>query len=365
MTLSPPTDASASSVGPGRAGAADPHPPAANPAPSSPTSPESRLAPRPKLPPVSTLFVWDFDWTLVNCNSDEYVPAQFLGDDVANRRLRELYRPGRWHEAVAALVNECVRGGDGEGTTGGGREERRSRREEIYEAAARMPYLEDVAGGCRDAANCEGCGQAIISDGNDGFIGAFLEENGLAECFAHGIETNRAEWKSDGDDPGANDDDGEFFRVIYQSSKYGGHGCPQCPPNLCKSQVLRDVLARTGRMAGGPSEDDGAGERPRVVYVGDGSNDACPAVRVLERGDVLLARAGRRIADPNSKSGAQADAPTKGGGGTFPILATLDRYEKEEGTHPKCDVRTWTTGRELRARIGDALDAVRSRAPFE
>lgn len=25
------------------------------------------------LPAAQTLFVWDFDWTIVNCNSDEYV----------------------------------------------------------------------------------------------------------------------------------------------------------------------------------------------------------------------------------------------------------------------------------------------------
>jgi hypothetical protein len=24
-----------------------------------------------KLPAVKTLFAWDFDWTIVNCNSDE------------------------------------------------------------------------------------------------------------------------------------------------------------------------------------------------------------------------------------------------------------------------------------------------------
>ena len=68
----------------------------------------------------------------------------------------------------------------------------------------------------------------------------------------------------------------DIFSVVHQSTKYGGHSCVKFPPNLCKTQVLLDILSKET-------------QRPRVVYIGDGSNDVCPAINALEEGDVLLA----------------------------------------------------------------------------
>ena len=80
---------------------------------------------------------------------------------------------------------------------------------------------------------------------------------------------------------------------------------------------------------------------------------ACPAVRVLGEGDILLARDGRRIERPNSRCGLQLDE--EGRGSAFPISAALKRYEAE-GLRPRCDVRTWNSGEELRTLIGAILD---------
>ena len=38
---------------------------------------------------MKILFVWDFDWTIINCNSDEYVPALFLGHDATSIGFRD------------------------------------------------------------------------------------------------------------------------------------------------------------------------------------------------------------------------------------------------------------------------------------
>lgn len=295
------------------------------------------------LPSADILFVWDFDWTIVNCNSDEYVPSQFLGDADTERRLRAALRilgPERWHECVSLLINSCVEESDG------GCSQR-----EIREAAASMPFLADVRGALEDVANDARCGQAIVSDGNDVFIGAFLKENGLEGCFDHGVETNSGSWQDRGDGTGAR------FGVVYQSAKYGGHSCERCPPNLCKSQVLRTSLLPNVRRIGNSSTEDGDGRRPRVVYVGDGSNDACPALHVLNEGDVLLARDGRRASDPNSKSGSQDDAKAEEdlAKGTFPILSVLKRAKAEGGTIPKCRVSPWNSGKELRALVRGLL----------
>jgi hypothetical protein len=167
---------------------------------TSTSSSSSSPKPPPPLPPIDTLFVWDFDWTIVDCNSDEYVPAQFLGTDEMERRLRryvDLRGPTRWHECVSDVVNECVEECD-LSTPG-----------DVRAAAARMPYLDDVRGAIEDVGGrgkeggasssssfSSSCyGQAIISDGNDCFIKAFLNENGMGGHFTHGIETNMGRWE--------------------------------------------------------------------------------------------------------------------------------------------------------------------------
>lgn len=318
MTVSPPTDLNAN-VG------------------SEDTRKE--LTSKPLLP-CETLFVWDFDWTIVNCNSDEYVPSAFLGDAATNQRLRHLIQthgPSKWHECVSSLVNSCM-------------DESKSKcsKEDICEAAASMPYLVDVRGSLKDIANDRKCGQAIISDGNNEFIGAFVKKNEMEDYFTHGIETNFGDWENvnniDGD-TNTSTESGQKFSVVYQSSKYGGHSCNTCPPNLCKSQVLLDTLRRTKT------------QRPRIVYVGDGSNDACPALHVLDEGDVLLARDGRRISNPNSKSGPQPDVENGDGltGGKFPILSVIEK-SREGGLIPKCRICAWNSGKELRSLVQNILD---------
>ena len=240
---------------------------------SSSSSPKSP----PSLPPIDILFVWDFDWTIVDCNSDEYVPAQFLGTEEMERRLRRYVDsrgPTRWHECVSDVVNECVEECD-LSTPG-----------DVRAAAARMPYLADVRGAIEDVGGrgkegesssssssssfSSSCyGQAIISDGNDCFIKAFLNENGMGGHFTHGIETNMGRWEEsrgggttevdDSSSTGGGTGGGEghrlLFRVVHQSSKYGGHTDITCPPNLCKTQVLLDILSRitttTSKTSGG------------------------------------------------------------------------------------------------------------------
>lgn len=63
------------------------------------------------------------------------------------------------------------------------------------------------------------------------------------------------------------------------------HQCPACPVNMCKSTILQRHLAR--------EELQHHAHRfcEKVIYVGDGSNDLCPA-QALMRHDVLFVRAG-------------------------------------------------------------------------
>ncbi|KAL3810918.1 hypothetical protein ACHAXA_008768 [Cyclostephanos tholiformis] len=343
--------------------------------PSSPLSSSSSSS-RSILPPITTLFVWDFDWTIVNCNSDEYVPSHFLGDAETESRLRDMIIARgheRWHECVSDLVNDCVA-------------EFGLTLYDVLDAASSMPYLTDVRGAIEDVGRDITCGQAIISDGNDSFIGAFLTKNGMDAYFTHGVMTNMGRWDDNdqyvdekvdeavigggggdaGDNTRVTSGKGKHvFRVVHQSSIYGGHTSAHCPPNLCKSQVLLDILDRTTETTNTTTKTTTSTRkgRPRVVYVGDGSNDACPALHVLNERDVLLARDGRRICNPNSMMGVQLDEEDDSAltGDEFGILPTIERRKKKEGArHPRCRVQTWNSGRQLRSLVRDILNEASS-----
>ncbi|KAL7438708.1 hypothetical protein ACHAXM_006415 [Skeletonema potamos] len=284
--------------------------------------------------PIETIFIWDFDWTIINCNSDEYVPSEFLGgEEVAKRISAEMKAHGstKWHECVANLINACML-------------EKTCSKDDILQKAAEMPFLIDVKQALTDVANSKQCGQAIISDGNDKFIEAYLRKNEMIHFFTHGIETNVGTWEKNHSETS--------FRITYQSLKYGGHECNLCPPNLCKTQVLTDILNRLSETQN--CEDI---KRPRVVYVGDGHNDACPALQVLNGNDILLARNGKRCPNPNSFSGPQADEnhDEAASSGTFAILAALEKAEKR-GLVPRCRVCPWNTGKELLSLVNGILN---------
>lgn len=322
--------------------------------------------------------------------------------------------PTKWHEIVSSLINECMT----DDSSGGG-----CTKQDIQEAAASMPFLIDVRGALGDvdstnSANNDASkllvGQAIISDGNDWFIDAYLKRNGMEHYFTHGVETNLGIWEKDfkqnaneissgsfcssisntdheinssnESNENTSNQYGDKFRIQYQSTKYGdrGHSCKRCPPNLCKSQVVANILSRTRAQSSNSAfqnstngnESLPANNRPRIVYIGDGSNDACPALNILNNHDILLARAGRKRRDPNSKTGPESDGDSKEGHGkheyhpemhareleahgavnAFPILSTLRKAEKNEGLVPKCRVRVWRSGKELRSLIRGILD---------
>jgi pyridoxal phosphate phosphatase PHOSPHO2 len=291
---------------------------------------------------MKILFVWDFDWTVINCNSDEYVPAQFLGHDATSHGFRDLIRTAEqqaksaqhddpdavdwdWHKCVEIMVGRAMNEGTG------------ATFEDILAAAAKMPFLDQIKTAVVEVSEQDETGQMILSDGNTLFINAFLKANDMEACFNEGIMTNVGEFVVDEAKPA--------LKVTHQSAKYGGHSCVQChrSPNLCKTQALNDKL---GQLDNAPE---------KIVYVGDGANDSCPALNVLRESDALLARGGIKRSEANDRCGAETDeeAKDKNGdrqGGTFGIMAALKHAEKKEGggKTPKCRVMEWSSGRELR-----------------
>ncbi|OLP97057.1 Inorganic pyrophosphatase 3 [Symbiodinium microadriaticum] len=177
--------------------------------------------------PLRRLLVWDYDWSLINTNSDTFVV--------------EKLRP----ELMARFDSPCSGGWTA-----------------LMDRQMKVPVFEENLLAVRRAAEAEAA-QIVLSDANTVFIEAFLQSAGLRSCFSE-IITNAAEFNSDG-----------CLRVrpFHEGPP---HGCPLCPDNLCKGLVLRRLLADY--------------QPQRVLYVGDGGGDFCPACE-LRKEDVLLCRA--------------------------------------------------------------------------
>ena len=144
----------------------------------------------------------------------------------------------------------------------------------------------------------------MLSDCNSWLIDAVLGAAGLRACV-HEVVTNPACM-------GGDDDDAEHALLTVRPRQHGERAaaCQHCPPNLCKGAELDDMRARLageGRGAGpsihapcpapaphqaphpAPHQASHQAPRPAIIYVGDGPNDLCPALR-LGPGDFVLAR---------------------------------------------------------------------------
>lgn len=320
-----------------------------------------------------TLFVWDFDWTIVNCNSDEYIPAQFLGDDATRKGFRDHYyngsTKGDWHACVEAMVNRAL-------VQETKSKSKSSPEEAVLEAARRMPYLIPVREALeaieqkRTQQQAPVVGQMILSDGNTLFLRAFLEQNLPHIDFGHGVVSNEGMWQTiQGDDQNKNKNKaGVVLRVVHQSKKYGGHTCQRCEANLCKTQALQATIQEWQQQQ---QQNVGSSSKPlplhcRIVYVGDGANDACPVLNVLKQGDVMLARVGRRRNFASERAGPESDKDASvnhrgdgdGKGNPFGFKGALEEAKEKNGVVPKCQVWEWSTGEELKRMVEKLLQEV-------
>lgn len=246
-------------------------------------------------PVPDVLVVCDFDKTLVDWDTGERLcdslapeltsllsqvetPANFI--PVTNTVLGEMQRRGVSRDRIVGTLREMGA--------------------EVPAGAARM---------LRWAAR-RGMDVRILSDANSVFISHVLTAAKL-QAFVSQVVTNPAAFQRveapaaptasfDAEDAGpaanSNSGGGWFFqRPATTSSRapstpqyrlvinprhdekvHGRHGCPLCPSNLCKGRELDQLRSGGGRR--------------RVIYVGDGANDLCPALS-LSSDDVVLARA--------------------------------------------------------------------------
>ena len=163
-----------------------------------------------KLMQPSRLFVFDFDHTIVDCNTDTViydllpekklpptVSSQFDGRDW-NTFMQVVFNHLRDNNNTQAQINHCV-------------------------------SMSPITEGFKEVLEHlrrTGTKVIIVSDSNHVFIDSILRKNNLEEIFTS-VFTNPASYE------------GDHLKVgPYEL----GHGCPNCRPNLCKTKAIRDFI---------------------------------------------------------------------------------------------------------------------------
>ena len=209
----------------------------------------------------ATIIVWDFDWSLVNVNTDTWVLDKLdrsgeLGLKPLTQRCRAA--ASGWTAQMDWALGEL----HAQGTSTSA----------IDAVLTTTPLLRGVIAAVA-AGRAHHANQIIVSDANERYIESALSArtDHVHRSTFSAVVTNRALEEASG-----------RLRVLpYHPADAPKHGCPRCPPNMCKSRALRALL---------DALDAADAARPRIAYVGDGSGDFCPSCTVLRDGDLVLAR---------------------------------------------------------------------------
>ncbi|KAL6144583.1 hypothetical protein ACLB2K_055274 [Fragaria x ananassa] len=195
---------------------------------------------------AGVVVVFDFDKTIIDCDSDNWVVDGLGATDLFNQLLPTM----PWN----SLMDEMMKELHSQGKT----------IDDIVEVLKRTPIHPRIVPAIK-AAHASGCELRIVSDANLFFIETILKHLGLEEYFSE-INTN----------PGYVDEEGRVRISPFCDFTNSSHGCSICPPNMCKSVIIERIQAST----------EG---RKRMIYLGDGVGDYCPSLK-LKEGDFVMPR---------------------------------------------------------------------------
>ncbi|POM69616.1 Pyridoxal phosphate phosphatase [Phytophthora palmivora] len=198
--------------------------------------------------PGELLVIFDFDDSLVNEDSDVYVFGSFhpeLCKTAYERHAKKPIWPSVFDDMLQVLASEKP-----DVTP-----------ELIRQRVAQIPVQARMLDAVRMAVELFGADVKVISDGNTFYIESMLDHQDLSnhvkEVFANPIEHEPL-------------DDGRTRLRIrpYHGDHLEPHGCKWCPTNMCKGSILDSIRSSKSYY--------------RVIYVGDGTGDFCPASRLTE-----------------------------------------------------------------------------------
>ncbi|XP_071710898.1 inorganic pyrophosphatase 2-like [Rutidosis leptorrhynchoides] len=194
------------------------------------------------------VLVFDFDKTIIDIDSDNWVVDELGATDLFNQLLPTM----PWNSLMDKMMEELYLQGK---TT-----------EDIEQVLKRVPIHPRIVPTIK-AAHALGCDLRVVSDANTFYIETILKHLGVRECFSE-INTN----------PGFVDDDGKLRILPYHDFQKSSHGCNLCPPNMCKGKIIERIQSTFATE-----------EKKRIIYLGDGAGDFCPSLRLVE-GDYMMPR---------------------------------------------------------------------------
>jgi len=269
----------------------------------------------------NVIVCWDFDWSLVNENTDHYVHQKLYSKQEYARILPELMQKAA-SEGVTVFT-------DYQDQYGWPKLFRDFKLDSKSFAAAlsdlpifaqNLKILKTI--NQHSDRNNNGLSsfcinQYILSNANQVLIDVLLDANNLKSVFK-----NDQIWTN----PGWYDQETGILRVqryhnVPKESGDGGdsevmnpHHCDLCDANLCKGKVLNQELLPRHQNRRDRFEN-------QVIYIGDGGNDFC-AVRSLKEGDYAFVR-------------------------QFEACKGLEAKVDDNRENLRCTVLKWKNGKEL------------------
>ncbi|XXG57195.1 hypothetical protein AAC387_Pa03g4415 [Persea americana] len=155
--------------------------------------------------------VFDFDKTIIDCDSDNWVVDDMGATDLFNELLPTM----PWN----SLMNRMMKELQSQGRTIG----------EIADSLKRATLHPRVITAIKSAYDF-GCDLRIVSDANLFFIETVLKHHSLMDYFSE-INTN----------PSFVDENGKLRIFPYHDFSSNSHGCELCPPNMCKGPIMERI----------------------------------------------------------------------------------------------------------------------------
>lgn len=196
---------------------------------------------------AKVLIAFDFDHTIVDENSEPFVFTKLAPEGIPDR-IKSFYNKLGWNEYVGEVFAYL----HSKGTSV----------DEIKKALYEVKLTAGMKG-LLELIQTEGLEAIIISDANSIFINELLKKFNLTETFSK-IYTNPSKVE-----------DNDLITISYYHKQ---DWCELSTVNMCKGHILDEHIKTNGGY-------------DKVMYVGDGSNDLCPALR-LRKCDVICPRVG-------------------------------------------------------------------------
>ncbi|XP_065869213.1 inorganic pyrophosphatase 2-like [Euphorbia lathyris] len=194
---------------------------------------------------AETVVIFDFDKTIIDVDSDNWVIDELGFTDLFNQLLPTM----PWNSLMDKMMEEIHSNG--------------KTIEDIVEVLKRIPIHPRIVPAIK-SVHALGCELRIVSDANMFFIEAILKHLGIREYFSE-INTN----------PGFVDEEGRLRICPFHDFTQSSHGCNLCPPNMCKGKVIERIQESLGKK--------------KIIYLGDGIGDYCPSLKLTET-DYLMPR---------------------------------------------------------------------------